>query len=81
MIFANLEEADACSWEGCLLPITADCALCRSFSDCPDILCVNGDEDVRDGEGDVCEFQSVRMASDSAVGWLQSCGLMESVSG
>ena len=69
MVFTNLAETDACSWEGCLLPITnSNCVLCRSTSDCPDILCVNGDEDVKDGDGDVCELQSVRVAGDLAYG-------------
>ena len=64
----NLAAASMCCWEGCLLPTTVECICCRLLSDCPDILCVNGEEDVREGEGDVGELQSVRVASDSAVG-------------
>ena len=65
----NLGEIVVRPREGCLHPVTTStCVLCMSDSDRPEILCVNGDEDVRDGEGDVCELQSVRMASDLASG-------------
>ena len=69
IICTSLEETEVCPWEGCLLPVTtSNCMLCTSGSDCPEILCVNGDDDVGDGEGDVCELQSVRMANDLASG-------------
>ena len=61
MIYTDLAESGACFWEGCLLPNATSiciCMLCGSISDCPTILCVNGDEDVTDGDGEAWELQS-----------------------
>ena len=56
IIFTNLAEARACQRQGCFLPaLGSNCMLDESISDCLAILCVNGDEDVTDGDGEVCE--------------------------